>query len=49
MEHEGDDDANCNWCAWSDPKGLIKGLEILKIKGQVETNQTIALQDRSEY
>ena len=25
MEHEGDDDTNCNWC----PRGLIKGLEDL--------------------
>ena len=43
MEHEGDSDSNCNWRTWNNPKGLMKGLEDLKIRGQVETIQTKAL------
>ena len=25
MEHEGDSDINCNWCAWKDIQRLCKG------------------------
>ena len=25
MEHEGDHDANCNWCSLNDPQRLGKG------------------------
>ena len=24
MEHEGDDDTNCNWCSWNSPQKLGK-------------------------
>ena len=41
VEHEGDGDANCNWYTWI--KGLVKRLEDLEIRGQVETIQTTAL------
>ena len=36
MEHEGDGDINCNWCSCSVTKGLIKGLEDMKIRELVE-------------
>ena len=43
MKHYGDDDNNCNCVLDTIPKGLVKGLEELEIKGQVETIQTTAL------
>ena len=33
MEHEGDDDTNCNWCALKNPQGLVKRLEDFEIRG----------------
>ena len=39
MEHEGDDDTNCNWRAWKDPQSF----EELEIRGRVKTIQTTAL------
>ena len=32
MEHEGDGDTDCDWCAQAIPEGLIKSLEDLKMK-----------------
>ena len=42
MEHESDGNTNCNWCS-TVTKGLLKGLEDLEKRGQVETIQPIAL------
>ena len=38
MEHESGDDTNC--ALGTIPKGLVKGLEELEIRGQIETIQT---------
>ena len=46
MEREGDGDTNCNWCTQKIPKGLIKRLEDLEIKGQVKTS---IIKIRPEY
>ena len=43
MEHEGDSDATCNWCTGNDPKGLIKWLEVLEIRGWAKTIHTMTL------
>ena len=43
MEHEGDGDTNCGWCTWKILKGLVKRLEDLEIRGQLEAIQTIGL------
>ena len=43
MKHEGDGDTNCNWCSQHTHQRIVKGLEELEIRGQVETIQTIAL------
>ena len=40
MEHEGDSDPNCIWCARNNPQ---KELENLEIRRQAETIQTTAL------
>ena len=40
MEHNGDGDISCNWCAW---KRLLKGFDDLEVRGQVKTIQTTAL------
>ena len=37
MEYEGDGDTNCNWCTRKIPKGLVKGLEDLKIRERTKT------------
>ena len=59
MEHESDDDSNCNWnmkvtvipivisAFGTVTKGLVKGLEDLEIRRCMETIQTTAL--LSEY
>ena len=33
MEHEGDNYTNCDWCFGTVTKGLLKGLEDLKVGG----------------
>ena len=43
MEHEDDGDTYCNWCTRKILKGLVKGLENLEIRGQIETIQTTAM------
>ena len=43
MEQDGDGDTNCNKYIWNNPKGYVKGLEDLEIRGQVKTIQTTAL------
>ena len=44
MEYEGDNYTNCDWCFLARvTKGLLKGLEDLKVGGRVETIQTTAL------
>ena len=43
MEHKVDGDIDCSWCTQNHLKGLVKGLENLEIRGQVETIQTTAL------
>ena len=42
-EHEGDCDINCNMCTWDITKGLIKRLEDLEIREQIEIILTTAL------
>ena len=37
MEHRGDADTNCNWCAWNSPQKLGK------VAGRAETIPTTAL------
>ena len=37
MEHESDDDTNCNWCTQYSHKGLVQGLEDFEIRGREET------------
>ena len=39
MEHESDVDTNSNWYSYTFTKGLVHGLEDLKIRGQVEIIQ----------
>ena len=43
MDHQGDSDIKGNWCARNIPNGLLKGLEDLEIRGQVETIKTTVL------
>ena len=43
MEHDGDSDIIYNWCIYNNSQGLVKVLEDLKLRGQVETIQTTAL------
>ena len=43
MEHESDGDTNCDWCTHIVTKGLVKRLDELEIRAQVETIQTTAL------
>ena len=43
MENEIDGDTNFDWCTWNNPQGLVKGLEDLEIRGQVDTIQTTDL------
>ena len=33
MEHEGDGDTDCNWCAWNNSKSIDKGIGRLENKG----------------
>ena len=37
MEHEGDGKTNCIWCTQNNSKVLVKEMEDLEIRGQVET------------
>ena len=45
MAREGEDDGDTNykWCTWNIPEGLVNALEVLEIRRQVDTIQTIAL------
>ena len=43
MEYEGDGDTSCRWCTWNYPKCTKRGLEELKIEGQIESIQTPTL------
>ena len=43
IEYEGDGDINCTWCALKVPKGLVKRVVELDIRGRIETIQTTAL------
>ena len=43
MEHEGNGDADSNWCTWNNLPKLIKRLEDLEIRGQEEAVQTRSL------
>ena len=43
VEHESDDYSSCNWCSWYSHQRFKKGLEGLKMTGQVETIQTTTL------
>ena len=43
MEHQGDDDTNCDWHAVYNSQNVVKGQENLKIRVQVETILTTAL------
>ena len=43
VKHESDADTNYNWCTWKIPKGLVKGLEKLEVRGKVKNVHTIAL------
>ena len=36
-------DTNCNWSTWKIPKGFVKRLDDLEIRGQVVTTQTAAI------
>ena len=43
IEYESDDDTNSNWRSWNSPQRLVKRLEDLEIRGQLETIQTTEL------
>ena len=43
MEYEGDGNTNCSGSLETIPKGLLKRLEDLEIRVQVETTQATAL------
>ena len=43
MEHESDDDTNCNWYACKTLQKLIKVLKDLEIRRQAETIRITAL------
>ena len=43
MEHVGESDTNCSWCAWNSHKMIAFGLDDLKTRERVETTQTTAL------
>ena len=36
MEHAGDDDTNCNWFPWNNPKTFAR-LNELEIRGRIDT------------
>ena len=43
VEHEGDGDTNCSWCAWNGLQKIEKRLEELDIRERIETILTRAL------
>ena len=43
MEHEGENNTNCDWCFGTVTKGLLKGLEDLEVSGRGEIIQTTTL------
>ena len=43
MEHEDFGDTSNGWCTQKNTNRLVKGLEAVEIRGQLETIQTTAL------
>ena len=43
VEYEGDGDSDHSWNTWNGPKGLVKRLGGLEIRGKIETIQITAL------